>query len=92
MTEQAEPDNGCHPGCPARTALAEALACLYALTRVGGSVIGHQTVNLVPPATYDRWQAALNPAAPEPAHDGGPDIAEAAADDDAHWNTKYDRP
>jgi DNA-binding CsgD family transcriptional regulator len=31
-------------------------------------------------------------AAPKPAHNSGPTIAEAAADDDAHWNTKYDRP
>lgn len=30
-------------------------------------------------------------AAP-PARDSGPSVAEAAADDDAHWNTKYDRP
>lgn len=31
-------------------------------------------------------------AAPKPAHNSGPTVAEAAADDDAHWNTKYDRP
>ncbi|MFE2712266.1 hypothetical protein ACFXKI_09815 [Streptomyces mirabilis] len=44
-----------------REALTEVLACLYSLERVGGTVIGYQTVNVVPPASYDRWQAALNP-------------------------------
>jgi hypothetical protein len=43
-----------------RTALAEALACLYSLERVGGSVIGYQTVNVIPPTRYDRWQAVLD--------------------------------
>jgi len=78
MTDTPEPD------CRARAALAEALAHLYALTRVDGSVIGYQTVNGIPPATYDRWQAALGPAAPEP-HDAGPDVAECAAAD-RNWD------
>jgi hypothetical protein len=65
-----------------RTALTEALASLYPLTRVDGSVIGYQTVNLIRPATYNRWQAALNPAVSEPpALDGGPTVTEAASDD-----------
>ena len=54
------------------TALAEALARLHELTRFDGSVIGWQTVNPIRPALYDRWQAALQPAAPEPGHDSGP--------------------
>ncbi|MFD4547233.1 hypothetical protein [Streptomyces sp. NPDC058466] len=45
-----------------REALTEVLACLYSLTRVGGSVIGYQTVNTIPAAAYDRWQAALQQA------------------------------
>jgi len=67
------------------TALAEVLACLYALTRVDGSVIGWQTANVIRPATYDRWQAALQPAAPAPSHDSGPDVAECAAAD-RNWD------
>lgn len=45
------------------TALAEALAYLHALTRVGGSVIGYQTVNVIPPGAYDRWCAARDAGA-----------------------------
>jgi hypothetical protein len=41
-------------------ALREVLACLYSLERVGGSVIGYQTVNVIPPTRYDRWQAVLD--------------------------------
>jgi hypothetical protein len=74
------------------TALAEVLACLYALTRVDGSVIAWQTGNPIRPALYDRWQAALQPAAPQPAapetgHDSGPDVAECAAAD-RNWDVE----
>jgi hypothetical protein len=86
MTGQPEPAPGnCSQDCQARTALREVLACLYALTRVDGSVIGHQTANLVPPASYERWLAALNPPAPEPAHDTGPNLADCAAAD-RNWD------
>jgi hypothetical protein len=47
---------------PLRTALREVLGYLYSLERVGGSVIGYQTVNVIPPASYDRWQAVLQAA------------------------------
>jgi hypothetical protein len=47
---------------PLRTALTEVLGYLYSLERVGGSVIGYQTVNVIPPASYDRWQAVLQAA------------------------------
>jgi hypothetical protein len=65
-------DGGEEAGEPTRSplrdqiaaALAEVLASLYPLTRVDGSVIGYQTVNLIRPATYERWQAALNPLTP----------------------------
>jgi hypothetical protein len=70
-----------------REALAEALACLYALTRLDGSVIAWQTGNPIRPALYDRWQAALQPAAPETGHDSGPDIAECAAAD-RNWDVQ----
>jgi hypothetical protein len=93
MTGQPEPAPGnCRQDCQARTALREVLASLYALTRLDRTVIAYQTVNLVPPASYERWQAALNPPTVEPAHDAGPDIADCAAADRAHWNDKYDRP
>lgn len=45
-----------------RTALTEVLGYLYSLERVGGSVIGYQTVNVISPASYDRWQAVLQAA------------------------------
>ncbi|MFJ4925331.1 hypothetical protein [Streptomyces sp. NPDC088736] len=48
-----------------RTALAEVLRYLHALTRVGGSVIGYQTVNVIPAAAYDRWCAVRDAGAGE---------------------------
>jgi hypothetical protein len=69
------------------TALTQVLAHLYALTRVDGSVIGWQTANVIRPATYDRWQAALQPVAPETGHDTGPDVAECAAAD-RNWDVE----
>jgi hypothetical protein len=48
-----------------QTALTEVLAWLYPITRaMDRSVIAYQTVNGIPPTTYDRWQAALNPPRP----------------------------
>jgi len=72
VTDQPEPDfNGCHPDCPTRTALAEVLAWLHPITRaMDRSVIAYQTVNGIPPAVYDRWQAALQPLIPAAAEPG----------------------
>jgi hypothetical protein len=50
-----------------QTTLAAVLAWLHPITRaMDGSVIAYQTVNGIPPATYDRWQAALQPPTPAP--------------------------
>jgi hypothetical protein len=57
-------------------ALAEALGYLYSLERVGGSLIGYQTVNVIPPASYDRWQAVLQAAAEQ---ESGEQLATRAA-------------
>ncbi|MFD9276865.1 hypothetical protein ACFWD7_06180 [Streptomyces mirabilis] len=63
---QAGADGGKEQRDQLAAALTEVLACLYMLNRVGGSVIGYQTVNVIRPATYDRWQAVLQQATLNP--------------------------